>query len=242
MWGRGALFNDFKKLFEEKNFNCIAPDLPGHSKNKKTNIEDYGFTDFVNYIADIIKNLDERPIVTGHSMGGLIAHKIAEMGLCEKAVLITPVTQRGFLNVNKNSIMGFMPVLFRPFFWSKPINPTRALFKYICMELSEKILENIYTQLVPESGKAFFEISLWAMDLKKSTLIDNKKINCPVLQIAGDKDKIISPHVLKKQARLISKSIDDFTFKRYSEYGHGIIWDKGWEKLAQDIIDWIQKE
>ncbi|MDY0132220.1 MAG: alpha/beta hydrolase [Desulforegulaceae bacterium] len=243
MWGRGLLLENVKEFFEKKGYNCISFDLPGHNPNsdKDLKVEDYGFNDFVDYSAEIIKNLDSKPIVMGHSMGGLIAHKLAEKGLAKKAVLITPATQRGVFNLSLSAIKGFLPVVLIPLFWKKPLEPRRKIFDHIFNEIPEKERDVFFPYLVPESGKAFFEISIWAADLNKSTKIDNSKINCPVFQIAGKKDTIISSKVLKKQAKLISKYVSDFKFKIYENHGHGIIWEIGWEDVCQDIYDWINQ-
>jgi pimeloyl-ACP methyl ester carboxylesterase len=241
MWARGFLLKNISDFFEEKGFNCISIDLPGHSQNSEINskVGDYSFLDFVDYAAQTIKKLDSKPIIMGHSMGGLIAHKLAEMGLAKKAVLITPATQRGILNITLDSITGFLPVALTPFFWKRPLPPTKKGFDYICSEVPEETRKKLFSHLVPESGKAFFEISMWSFDSKKSTEIDNSKIECPVFQIAGKKDKIISHKILKKQAKLISDKISDFKFKVYENHGHGIIWEKGWDSVCEDIYLWI---
>jgi len=241
MWAKGNLLTDIKIFFEKKGYNCIAIDLPGRGKNlqQSSKVSDYGFLDFVDNAAEQINKLESKPIVMGHSMGGLITHKLAEMGLAKKAVLITPATQRGIFNIDLDAITGFLPVVLKPFFWKKQLEPTKTAFNYICEQIPDDVRDKIFFQLVPESGKAFFEISMWVLDLKKSTQIDNSKINCPVFQIAGEKDKIISPKVLEKQAKMISKHAKNFNFQIYKNHGHGIIWEKGWDNVCEDIYHWI---
>lgn len=239
MWARGVLLSNIKNYFEEKGYNCISIDLPGRSNNPGSRIEDFGFMDFVDSAAETIKELDSKPVVIGHSMGGLITHKLAEMGLAKKVVLVTPATQRGVLNVTLDAAVGFMPVVLKPFFWKRPLEPTKKGFDYICAEVPEEVRKKLFGQLVPESGKAFFEISLWGLDMNRSTEIDNSKIDCPVFQIAGKKDKIISHKVLSRQAKMISKHVPEFRFEVYENHGHGIIWEKGWDKVCDDIYEWI---
>jgi len=243
MWARGESLSNLTEYFESKGYDCIAPDLPAHANYEKAENEvaDYGFMDFVNHIADEILKLDEKPVVIGHSMGGLITHKIAEMGLAEKVVMITPATQRGITNFNFGSIKGFLSVVMKPFFWRKPIAPSQKGLDYICGEVPEERRKDIFNSFVPESGKTFMQMSLWAFDSSRSTEIENTRIECPVLQIAGGKDKIIPCTVLSKQAKLMEHAIDDFEFKVYDEHGHGIVWEDGWENFADDIINWIEK-
>jgi pimeloyl-ACP methyl ester carboxylesterase len=240
MWANNELLSCWKKHFEQNGYNCITPNLPGHNKDDNYKIGNYSFNDFVDFVASEIENLEEKPVIIGHSMGGLIAHKLAEKGLAAKAVLLTPATQRGIFNFNTESVSGFLPIVLTPFFWRKGINPDKKGFDYICSEVPEHVRSKIFKNLVAESGKAFFEISMWALDFNKSTQINNSKITCPVLQIAAEKDRIISKEVLSKQAEEIKSKVKDFEFILYPEHGHGIIWENGWDKVADDIISWIE--
>lgn len=242
MWSRGVLFSGFKNFFQEKGYECIEPDLPMHTKEKSINMQvgNLGFLDFTEHIAKIIQKMENPPVVMGHSMGGLIALKLAEMGLAKKAVLITPATQRGIMNIGIKPIFGFLPAFTTPFFWKKPLLPSKKGLNFIFGEVPQSLKESMFNFLVPESGRALFEIALWPLDLKKSTYIDNTKINCPVLQIAGKKDNIIPYPVLKKQADILSDNLKDFKFKAYENKGHGILWEQDWDKVANDINIWLE--
>ena len=49
-----------------------------------------GIADYVDDTLRVIEALGEAPIVIGHSVGGLIAQKVAEAGACRGAVLLAP--------------------------------------------------------------------------------------------------------------------------------------------------------
>lgn len=242
MWGRGFLLSNFSQYFEDKGFNCITPDLPGHSSDKEEQkkIAGYGFDDFVNYMAKEIEKLDEKPIVIGHSMGGLIAHKLAEMGLVEKAVLVTPATQSNIFNICIGSFLSFLPLLFKPYFWKQPIVPSKKGFDFSCPEVPENLRAKYFKNLVPESGKAFFQIGFWGLDSKNTTQIDNTKIEVPIFQVGCKNDRMIALCALKSQARILKRDLKDFRFKIYKESGHGIVWEDRWIELADDIYKWIK--
>ena len=57
-----------------------------------------GTTSLLDYAADLereILALPERPVIIGHSMGGLLAQILAARGLCSRLVCLTPAAPRG---------------------------------------------------------------------------------------------------------------------------------------------------
>ena len=53
-----------------------------------------------------------------------------------------------------------------------------------------------------ESGRAAFEIGFWLLDLGKASYVDESKVTCPVLVIAGAEDRITPASVVKKTANI----------------------------------------
>jgi pimeloyl-ACP methyl ester carboxylesterase len=60
-----------------KNHRVVAVDLPGHGASDKPD-RDYTIDNFVDVVATLIRNLQlDKPIVVGHSMGGVIVMNLA---------------------------------------------------------------------------------------------------------------------------------------------------------------------
>ncbi len=74
------------KNFSDKGYNVVALDLP----NPLTP----DFDEWFAFAEDQIKNFDGKTSVIGHSMGGLLALKLAEKYPVDKLVLIAPVMVR----------------------------------------------------------------------------------------------------------------------------------------------------
>lgn len=51
--------------------------------------------DYVQQAKAEIEKLSDKPVIIGHSMGALIAQKLAELGLASKLVLIAPSAPKG---------------------------------------------------------------------------------------------------------------------------------------------------
>jgi pimeloyl-ACP methyl ester carboxylesterase len=69
------------------------PSLRHHAARSDAPPAALGETSLLDYVADLekrIRDLPEKPVVIGHSMGGLLALLLCARGLARAAVLLTP--------------------------------------------------------------------------------------------------------------------------------------------------------
>jgi alpha-beta hydrolase superfamily lysophospholipase len=85
--------------------------------------------------------------------------------------------------------------------------------------------------MVPGSGLAAREI------LAGKILVDESKVKCPMLVISAKEDRA-SP---TKMVRKISEKYGS-DFKEYQFHAHWIIQEIGWQSVAKDILEWIDKK
>ena len=75
MWGGSWQWAEWRKFFEAKGFKCETPTLRHHDVDSKSKPpEGLGCTGLNDYVIDLeerIKKVNEKPIIIGHSMGGL---------------------------------------------------------------------------------------------------------------------------------------------------------------------------
>ena len=96
-----------------------------------------------------------------------------------------------------------------------------------------------YSRMVYESGQAAAEIGFWLLDPNQATKVDESKVTCPVLIIAGSKDRITPVTVIRNTAKKY-KAVS--TFKEYPDHAHSIILETDWEKVAEDIEAWLKNQ
>ena len=98
--------------------------------------------------------------------------------------------------------------------------------------------KKVYERLVPESGRAAFEIGYWPFDRRSASRVDSAKITCPTLVIAGGQDKITPPSVVHKLADKYSAVT---TFKEFPDHAHWVIGEIGWNEVAEYSSAWLDK-
>jgi pimeloyl-ACP methyl ester carboxylesterase len=92
----------------------------------------------------------------------------------------------------------------------------------------------IFDRYVYESGRAIREIAFWVLDPRGASKVDARKVACPVLAVAGAKDNITPPSMVRAVARKY-RSVS--MYKEFEDHGHWVLDEPGWERIAQFIAD-----
>jgi len=246
MWGNNWYWQNYKEYFESRGYRCIAPILRHHDVGPFSRPPaQLGTTSLLDYAADLereIKTLDSRPVIMGHSMGGLLAQILGSRGLAEKLVLLTPAAPRGILSLKPSVIKSFSDVIIKnfPVLWNKPLKQSFNMAVYSMLHLlPESRQKEIYDKFIYESGRATCEIGFWLFDIIKASYVDHSKVTCPVLVIAGAEDRITPASVVKKVAE---KYLPFSEYKSFDHHAHWVVGEPGWEDIAKYIQDWLSQE
>ena len=98
--------------------------------------------------------------------------------------------------------------------------------------------DEVYDRLVPESGRATFEIMNWGLDLNHASGVEIEKITAPLLFLTGSEDRINPPSTVARIAALYG---DRATQEVLDGMGHWLIGEPGWEKLAERALGWLDE-
>ncbi|MCD4681934.1 MAG: alpha/beta hydrolase [Bacteroidales bacterium] len=237
-------WDNYQKYFESEGYKCIKSTLRFHEMDPNNKPDpQLGTISLLDYIDDLVEEinqLEELPIIMGHSMGGLLTQKLAEKRLAKAAILLTPATPAGIFNFKFSQVKTFWSIQNTSGFWKKPIRFTFHEFKYGVLNLlpPDKQKE-IYEKLVFDSGKALAEIAYWFFDSKNATKVDESKVTCPVLVIGGGRDRI-TPSSLTRKVAMKYKAVS--TYKEFENNAHWIIGEDGWEEIAGFTNHWLKRE
>ncbi len=172
-------------------------------------------------------------------MGGLLSQILAARGLAHGAVLINPAPPSGINTLTWSTIKAARSIYTKWRFWSKPIRLSFNASVYAAFHfIPENQQKSLYEKCVYESGRAYFEIAYWYVDLTSASKVDETKVTCPVLVVAGKHDRLTPASMVKKVAEKY-KSVS--TYKEFENHAHYIIGEPGWEKVAGFVSDWIRQ-
>lgn len=244
MWGSAWYWENFKGFFEQRGYRCHTPTLRYHDMNPADTpdpaLGSVSLTDYAQDLEGYIAGLNEKPCIIGHSMGGLLAQILGARGLAESLVLLTPASPSGINALKFTVIKSFSSVLLRWGFWHRPNRlPFKAAVYSMMHLLPETEQQAVYNRLVYESGRAAAEIGFWLLDPKKAAGVDESRLTCPTLVIAGAEDRITPVSVVKKVA---DKYRAVASLKVFENHAHWVVGEPGWEDVAAYVHDWLEQK
>ena len=146
----------------------------------------------------IIRELEQKPAVIGHSFGGLLTQIVAGRGLSAVSVVIDSAPFRGVLPLPITALRSAAPVLHNPANRHKAVPLTFDQFRYgFANAVSEEEAEQLYKEFaVPASGAPLFQaatanLNPWTEAKADSTNPERG----PMLIVSGQKDNT-APHAI----------------------------------------------
>ena len=227
--------------FERANYQAHAPDLRHHTPPLEPGaISSLGTTSIRTYVDDIARYIDrlgEPPIIVGHSMGGLIAQMLAAQGRAKALVLLAPSAPWGVLPGHWNELASGFGLYVNGHYWEQALIPTFEVASDLTLNrLPPEERRKTFEQMVPESGRAMFEIFQWWLDFSRATDVVADKVTCPIFCAAGELDTLNPPDTVRRiAARYRSRA----TYRLYPEMGHWLIAEPGWQTIASDALKWL---
>ncbi len=234
-------WEDWIKRFESKGHRCLVPAWPGRDKSVQslqtpdTSLGKLNLTGILDHLTKKIQALDEKPILIGHSMGGLAAQILHNRGLASAAIAIDSAppagvftTEFSFLKANWAHATPFV----NP---NSPVIMTFERFQYafvngMSMDEQRAAFERY---VVPESR------AIPRQSLTSAAKIDFKKEHAPLLLIAGGSDNIIPASLSKTNYEKYKASPSVTDFKEFAGRNHFLLGQKNWEEIADYCMDWI---
>jgi pimeloyl-ACP methyl ester carboxylesterase len=240
MYCCGWHWRNYEAFFNTRGYRCLSPTLRYHDMGERNFPHpELGATSLLDYAQDMenqISKLPRKPIIMGHSMGGLIAQILGSRGRAKALVLLAPASPRGINPIRWTVIRSFWTYLGVNGFWKKPLHLSFETAMYAAFNLLpvEDRKAN-YERCVYESGRAAAEMGFWMFDPKGASKVDASAVTCPVLVVSGTKDRMTPPSVVRK----VAKKYQGSTYKEFQNHAHWMIGEPGWEKIAGFIDDWL---
>jgi pimeloyl-ACP methyl ester carboxylesterase len=247
-WVTPACWTPFVSYFEARGYRCLAPAWPGKDRPVEairadpSPLEGLGIAAITDHYERIVRALDEPPILVGHSFGGLFVQLLLDRGLGAAGIAIDSASPKGIFAFEPTTLLSLGRILLIPFGWRKIVRWSYPEFRYAFVHtLSSDEARAIWdAQIVPDSGRPFFEAAFSAFDRASPARVDFAKPDrAPLLLIAGEADRAMTPAVVRRMFRAYAASPARTDLRSFPGRTHWLIAADGWEEVAQGCIDWI---
>lgn len=250
LWMTALSWEHWIHHYESKGYRVIARSWPGMEgdidelRRDPSSIAGLGITEIVDHYEHIIRGLDAPPIIIGHSFGGLVTQILLDRGHGAAGVAIASAPVKGILFLPFSTLKVSFPVLWNPANDRRAVPLTPEQFHYAFTNtLSEGESLAVYERYaVPGPDHVLFQAGLANFNPHAATTVNfHNDERAPLLLVAGGKDHISPPSVIRANFNLYRKSRAVTDYKEYSERTHYTLGEAGWEQVADFMLDWSMR-
>jgi pimeloyl-ACP methyl ester carboxylesterase len=239
-------WDEWRKYFESKGYTTVAPAWPfkvgttQQLRDRQPNDTDLAaltLTELVDHYANIVSSYAEKPIVIGHSLGGLITQIILNRDLAAKAVAIHSVPTLGVFPYEFSFLKAG---------W-KSLGLFTSLKKTYLMSFKDWQYAFVNTMPLEEQKAAYAKFTIPESKtvarggLTAAAKVNYEKAHAPLLLTSGSIDNIIPAHLNNRNYKKYVPNGSVLDYKEFDNRNHFVLGQPGWENDADYILNWLSR-
>jgi non-heme chloroperoxidase len=250
LWLLPSSWDRWATVFEQAGYAPVQPgwpDDPATVAEAKAHPEVFAnksVGQVADHYADVIGKLKKKPVVIGHSFGGLLTQMVAGRGLSAASVAIDPAPFRGVLPLPLSALKAGAPVLSNPANRNRAVALTYEQFRFafanvVSPEEAKQLYETFH---VPGPGKPLFQAAAANLNPWTEAKVDTKNPNRgPLLIISGEKDNTV-PWAIANASYKKQKANPGVTeIVEMPNRGHSLVIDSGWREVAGKALEFVRR-
>ena len=236
-WFHRSSWEDWAERFTSRGFAVHVPSWPAEAVSaaeERRNPDRYrnvGLEALIEHYEVFVRSLDSRPVLIGHSLGGLLVQHLLSAGLGRAAVAIAPwrvpdapAEWEGFAHSLRSS------------FRSSAANTIGAdeagqLFERHIVPAPRRLLADLGFGRDGENGGPFrpARIVVDTADAERG----------PLLLISGQQDRMVPDAVTRAAYKAYGDTVAVTDLKQFADRGHSLVIDSGWRTIADYVLAWL---
>jgi len=250
LWLLSTSWDRWRDLFEENGYTTLAPGWPddpetvAEANHDPEALAKKSIKDVTNHYVEAIGRLTMKPAVIGHSFGGMIAQRLAGLGLAAVTVAIDPAAFRGVLPLPFSALKSASPVLDNPANYRRAVPLTFEQFQFaFANAVSEGEARELYdTFAVPAPGEPLFQAATANLDPWTEDTVDTKNPDRgPLLIISGEKDHTVPWAVADAEYKRQQRNPGVTEITEMPGRGHSLTIDHGWKEVADTALAFVKQ-
>jgi pimeloyl-ACP methyl ester carboxylesterase len=250
LWIHSSAWAPWTELFADRGYSVSAPGWPGDSdtvaetRDYPDALNEVGIAQIVDHYAEHIaaRQGEAKPVIVGHSFGGLIAQELLAAGVAAAAVAIDPAPIKGVKALPLAQLRSAFPVLGNPGHRNRTVSLNAKQFRYAFGNtLTEEESDSLHDRwTIPGPGRPLFEDAAANFSKHSPAKVDTHLAERgPLLLTSGTEDHTVPLKVTKEVYAMYAKGQSDTSFHEFEGRGHSLTIDNGWRDVAEVALDWL---
>jgi pimeloyl-ACP methyl ester carboxylesterase len=241
-----SCWDEWKTWFESKGYQTMAPAWPHKSpsaealRNSHPNREIAGnrLSALVDHYDNIVRQLPEKPVLIGHSIGGLIVQLLLQRGLGVAGVAIHSVPPQGIFTFKFSFLkagwgpLGFFTSAGQSFLMS--FSQWKYAFTNGMDCDSQK--DAYYKFAIPESKLIVRDT------ITKAAKVNFENPHAPLLITSGSDDNTIPASLNYSNYKKYRNSNSVTDYKEFKGRNHFVLGQPNWKEDAEYILEWLGRQ
>ena len=250
LWLLPSSWERWVTLFEQAGYAAVTPGWPDdpetvtEAREHPEVLAGKGIAEIADYEEAIIRRLDRKPVIIGHSFGGLLTMILAGRGLAGASIAISPAPFRGVLPLPLAALRTASVALRNPANWNRAVPLSYEQFRYsFANEVGEDEAKELYLGYsVPGAGEPLFQSASANLNPWTEAKVNSENPDRgPMLIISADSDQTvpwaIANAAYKKQKR--NKGVTEIV--KMPGRGHSLTIDAGWQEVAEKALEFARR-
>ena len=251
LWLHAESWNNWVQLFRDSGYQAVAASWPGDSETTEATrrnagaVAGYGVTEIADHIAGQLKAFDGKPILIGHSFGGLLVQNLLGRDLATAGIAIDSAPFKGVPELPFSALKSALPVLGNPLNFKRAVSLTEHQFRFgFTNAVPEQEAKDLYARYaMPAPGRPLFQAATATFNPNSATKINvSNGTRGPLLLVSGEKDNTVPPVLVKSALKAYRNSPAVTEFKEFPGRGHSLTIDSGWRELAEYSLGWLKSK
>jgi pimeloyl-ACP methyl ester carboxylesterase len=251
LWLHQSPWAPWMEMFSAAGYDPYAAGWPGEpdtveaARADPDAVADFGIDDVVEHHAKLIAELPGKPILVGHSFGGMFAQKLLGMDLAVAAVAIDAAQFKGVLPLPLSSLHATFPVFRSPSNKHHAVSLTAEQFRYaFAGAVSEEESRELWAAwAIPSPGKPLFEAASANFSPHSPATVPTRNADRgPLLLTMGGQDRTVPEAITKAEYKKYRDSGAVTDLHEFLDRSHSLTVDHGWMEIARDALDWLDEQ
>ncbi len=250
LWLLPSSWERWVTLFEQAGYAALTPGWPDdpetvmEARKHPEVFAGKGITEIANYQEAIIGRLDRKPVIIGHSFGGLLTMSLAGRGLAAASIALSPAPFRGVLPLPVAALRTASVALRNPANWNRAVPLTYDQFRYsFANAVGEDEAKELYLGYsVPGAGEPLFQAASANLNPWSEAKVDSTNPQRgPMLIISADSDHTVPWAIANAAYKKQKRNTGVTEIIKMPGRGHTLTIDDGWRGVAEKALEFVER-